>query len=124
MWQSGRVLRLEAVGASCPPPGQHVAGKADLLRVDASANRMALQPNNQGSGRMADDPIPFPAERAGAPSPPRNSRRRATDSGKPRDPTNDALAALANVSRRINDLARELKCLGFFDDGEDRPRAA
>lgn len=35
----------------------------------------------------------------------------------------DDVAALATMSRRIQDLARELKCLGYFDDG-DRPRAA
>lgn len=36
----------------------------------------------------------------------------------------DVLNALGDVSRRINDLARELKCLGYFDDNPDRPRAA
>jgi hypothetical protein len=39
-------------------------------------------------------------------------------------PAQHVLAAFANVSRRIHDLARELKCLGYFDDGDDRPRAA
>jgi hypothetical protein len=34
-----------------------------------------------------------------------------------------ALAALDNVSRRIDDLARQLNCLGWFDD-DDGPRAA
>jgi hypothetical protein len=38
--------------------------------------------------------------------------------------TDDVLAAFATMSRRINDLARELKCLGYFDDDGDRPRAA
>ena len=28
------------------------------------------------------------------------------------------------MSRRIKDLAREFNCLGFFDDDDDRPRAA
>lgn len=37
--------------------------------------------------------------------------------------TEDVLEALENVSRRIDDLARELNCLGWFDD-DDRPRAA
>jgi hypothetical protein len=32
--------------------------------------------------------------------------------------------SLENMSRRIDDLARELKCLGFFDDEDDSPRAA
>lgn len=34
-----------------------------------------------------------------------------------------ALRAIDDVSRRIDVLARELKCLGYFDDG-DGPRAA
>lgn len=34
-----------------------------------------------------------------------------------------ALAALDTMSRRMDDLARELNCLGYFDD-DDRPRAA
>jgi hypothetical protein len=34
------------------------------------------------------------------------------------------LAAFETMSRRIEDLARELKCLGYFDDDGDRPRAA
>ena len=37
----------------------------------------------------------------------------------------DALAAVESVSRRMEDLARELNCLGFFDDeDDDRPKAA
>ena len=34
-----------------------------------------------------------------------------------------ALRAVACFSRRMEDLARELNCLGYFDD-EDAPRAA
>ncbi len=40
------------------------------------------------------------------------------------DSAENVLAALANVSRRIDDLARELNCLGYFDDDSDRPKAA
>ena len=37
----------------------------------------------------------------------------------------DALAAIDTMSRKLRDLARELNCLGFFDDDDDdRPRAA
>jgi len=36
----------------------------------------------------------------------------------------DLLAAFEAVSRRMKDLARDLGCLGFFDDDDDRPRAA
>ena len=35
----------------------------------------------------------------------------------------DVFDALEDMSRRIDDLARELNCLGFFDD-DDGPRAA
>lgn len=35
----------------------------------------------------------------------------------------EALEALDTVSRRMEDLARLLGCLGYFDD-DDRPRAA
>ncbi len=69
--------------------------------------------------RPSDSPLAFPGAAA------RN--RPAGGAGRgdsPRDPAGEVLAAFANVSRRINDLARELKCLGFFDDGDDRPRAA
>jgi len=48
---------------------------------------------------------------------------RPPNTGLPQS-TDDVLAAFATVSRRINDLARELKCLGYFDDEDDRPRAA
>jgi len=40
------------------------------------------------------------------------------------DSTDDVLEAFTTVSRRIKDLARELKCLGYFDDDHDQPRAA
>jgi hypothetical protein len=41
------------------------------------------------------------------------------------DRSNDVLATLGDVSRRITDLARELDCLGYFNDHDgNRPRAA
>ena len=44
---------------------------------------------------------------------------------KQRDDANEELlGAFETISRRINDLARELKCLGYFDDEDNRPRAA
>lgn len=37
----------------------------------------------------------------------------------------DVLAVFDTMSRRIDDLARELNCLGYFpSDDDDRPRAA
>ncbi len=40
------------------------------------------------------------------------------------DETSDVLYAFERVSRRMEDLARTLGCLGFFDDDDDQPRAA
>ena len=34
------------------------------------------------------------------------------------------IEAIDNMSRRLDDLARELKCLGHFDEDDDGPRAA
>jgi hypothetical protein len=63
-------------------------------------------------------PIPFPAHRA----------RLVAHASKDQEFTSDThevLDALQTVSRRITDLARELGCLGYFDDANDeRPRAA
>lgn len=36
----------------------------------------------------------------------------------------DVLATFDTMSRRITDLARELNCLGYFENDDDRPRAA
>ena len=36
----------------------------------------------------------------------------------------DVLFAFEQVSRRMEDLARNLGCFGFFDDDDDQPRAA
>ncbi len=58
----------------------------------------------------------FPVERA------RASEHHAVESSDRAG--EDVLAALENVSRRIDDLARELNCLGWFDDNDDSPRAA
>ena len=61
-------------------------------------------------------PIPFPGR---APSRPAGKNPRG------RSDTSEVLAAFEAVNRRMYDLARELGCLGFFDDDDDdRPRAA
>ena len=45
--------------------------------------------------------------------------------GAERGADSEILAAFEAVSRKMEDLARELDCFGFFDDGDDdRPRAA
>jgi len=45
------------------------------------------------------------------------------ESGLPSSAQN-VIHALDAMSRRIDDLARELHCLGYFDDESDGPRAA
>lgn len=61
---------------------------------------------------LDDTPIPFPKATEAPPT------DRATGGG------HRAIAAVRTVSRRIDDLARELNCLGWFDGDDDRPRAA
>ncbi len=55
------------------------------------------------------------------PTPPPPPAEDAGDRAEERE--HEALAALREVSRRMEDLARALGCLGYFDD-DDRPRAA
>ena len=63
--------------------------------------------------KPAREAIPFP-----------NTKGRP-DGERTIDSVEDAQAAVENISRKIKDLARELNCLGFFDDDDDdRPRAA
>ena len=51
-------------------------------------------------------------------------RAASTVSGQ-RGTAEEVLAAFETVSRRMEDLACELDCFGFFDDrDDDRPRAA
>ncbi|HRQ76910.1 MAG TPA: hypothetical protein PK098_13430 [Phycisphaerales bacterium] len=38
--------------------------------------------------------------------------------------TQRVLDEMESASRRMEDLAKELHCLGYFDDDDDRPRAA
>jgi hypothetical protein len=54
-----------------------------------------------------------------------SSRRPAAETPGSAGSATEVLDALQCVSRKITDLARELKCLGYFDDANDsRPRAA
>ena len=64
-----------------------------------------------------------PPPRRVAPAPPNS----ADDPAAPPTPNSvrDAMQAMDDVSRRMEDLARQLNCLGYFPDGDDdRPRAA
>lgn len=68
-------------------------------------------------------PIPFPTSRQAS----RSSASHGRPHSRPLMPESidDMLATFDTMSRRINDLARELNCLGHFDDpNNDLPRAA
>lgn len=75
--------------------------------------RISRRANGLESGPSS---FPFPLHAAR-----QKSGRRAEEFA---DTPDGVLAAFADVSRRIDHLARELKCLGYFDDDGDRPRAA
>ena len=60
------------------------------------------------------DMVPFP----------RSAQPRERDDQDDRERNPDVLYAFEKASRRMEDLARTLGCLGFFDDDDDRPRAA
>ena len=84
------------------------------LRLIAGDEPMPrFRAHNTGSIRFPGPPSPPPQEEA----------RDTSDPGAGDPPVADLLAAFEAVSRRMEDLARELGCLGFFDD-DDRPRAA
>ena len=68
--------------------------------------------------RIVDDQTPEPSLKF-----PIEHARGSLDVNDQHGNAEDVLDALENVSRRIDDLARELNCLGWFDD-DDRPRAA
>lgn len=80
------------------------------------------RPANSDDSRR--DVIPFPRQPRQAQA--STTHRRPSTRGEHDLPqsTDEVLAAFATMSRRINDLARELKCLGYFDEDDDRPRAA
>jgi hypothetical protein len=77
-------------------------------------------PVNTAGRDAAPPPIPFPAAQAEDAVP----ARPAPDLTQWPASTDDVLEAFTSMSRRIKDLARELKCLGYFDDDHDQPRAA
>lgn len=75
--------------------------------------------------RADDAPLPFPSQCGSEPDerePTSQADHERTDATLRAE---DAIEAVESMSRRIRDLARELNCLGYFDDdGDDRPRAA
>lgn len=71
-------------------------------------------------------PLPFRSASFGIIKP----APRAGDRPRPKDvlgqvpSTAEVLKAFDAVSRRMENLARSLDCLGYFDDDDDGPRAA
>jgi hypothetical protein len=80
--------------------------------------------HDQGENpRSASEPIPFPADSA-ARQQAEPQRERKFDLTFLPDSAEQVLEAIEHMSRRIDDLARELNCLGHFDDDDDGPKAA
>lgn len=84
--------------------------------------------NYAGFARKDDhEPLRFPIEKARfrIVSHGRSAGGEFVDAGG-FDTGDGAIDALEQVSRKIQDLARALNCLGYFDDegDDDRPRAA
>lgn len=80
----------------------------------------------QGRKVHDDSSLPFPpdAERAA-----RNHTDRETGKGSFEltalpESAEQICEAIDDMSRRIDDLARELGCLGYFEEPDDGPRAA
>ncbi len=70
-------------------------------------------------------PIPFPHQRATtAWEISERQQFRPDRAAGGEGPAVDVFTTLDAVSRRMEDLARELGCLGYFYDDDDRPRAA
>lgn len=80
-----------------------------------------------GDGSRPDwAPLPFRPAPFGIVKP----APKASDTPPPQDvlgqvpSTAEVLRAFDDVSRRMENLARSLGCLGYFDDDDDGPRAA
>jgi hypothetical protein len=80
--------------------------------------------HDQGeNSKSASEPIPFPADPS-APDETSSPPERKFDLTFLPDSAEQVLEAIEHMSRRIDDLARELNCLGHFDDDDDGPKAA
>ncbi len=65
-------------------------------------------------------PIRFPIEQTGE----RATEESHENCQPPEEISQDIMSALESMNRSIKDLARELNCLGFFDEDDDDPKAA
>lgn len=71
-------------------------------------------------------PIPFPTDEAGKMPASGDEPSTASLLMGIETSADDVLSSIGSMSRRIDDLARQLNCLGYFEegDGDDRPSAA
>ncbi len=83
---------------------------------------MRTHRGNFDNPQSAPEPIPFPGDAADIMDSAEGMNHDLDLTALP-DSAERALAAIDSISRRIDDLARELKCLGYFDD-DDKPPAA
>jgi hypothetical protein len=87
-----------------------------------------MHSNRDGSEprRSVPETIPFPTDLTarGEASPEAATGEPEMELAGLPDSAGQVIDALETMSRRIDDLARELNCLGYFDDDEDGPRAA
>ena len=82
---------------------------------------MRIRQDDSEKEQSAPQPIPFDSSA----TPSHGSQSSTFPFAALPSSAEDVFESLENMSRRIDDLARELKCLGFFnDDDDDRPRAA
>jgi hypothetical protein len=103
------------------PPAGHTQSPSAIKPIrDSVVYRF---PGIDDSAAQELESLPFPrlpfrpdAERSKKPRVARDVQGRVS-------PPHEALDALDDVSRRMENLARALDCLGFFDD-DDGPRAA
>lgn len=101
-----------------------ISGRFWMERAAAALAAAAMETSMRGFDRTARQVIPFPRQpKAARPVAGRGSKPNSADRSTVSD-DDRVSSAFVDVSRRITDLARRLKCLGYFDDDNDWPRAA
>ena len=86
---------------------------------------MRTDHSKSGSSPSMPDSIPFSSDAAGEDTqaiPP--DQKDDLDLTCLPESAEHVLDAIDQMSRQIHDLARELNCLGYFDEDDDGPRAA
>jgi len=84
---------------------------------------MRTQHGDPDNRRSASESIPFTTDPTFCDED-KSQRERKFDLTFLPDSAGQVFEAIENMSRRIDDLARELNCLGHLDDDDDGPKAA